>query len=266
MSKKRKYHLTKEEYELYRLSNYEWNTLNTKISFYPTRKKASKVLFFLKKYIILNGGKYQKSTQSMYKIFKNSCKISHSKFKDILNQLEGLGLIGVIRDGLKTKTYFIPDNPENDQNDKPKLKKNLKFKDSDSGQSEDDLWSEFWNIVEKINKNYKGIEPEDIKFATKKQLYGIAKTLLATENFIGNKADYNNIQYLIFRKIRYSNQRINLVGAVQYIRKVINDQVQRYRNGELKVPFIIPVRQALVNFSQRDTDYNSIENELLGWT
>ena len=266
MSKKRKYHLTKEEYELYRLSNYEWNTLNTKISFYPTRKKASKVLFFLKKYIILNGGKYQKSTQSMYKIFKNSCKISHSKFKDILNQLEDLGLIGVIRDGLKTKTYFIPDNTENDQNDKPKLKKNLKFKDSDSGQSEDDLWSEFWNIVEKINKNYKGIEPEDIKFATKKQLYGIAKTLLATENFIGNKADYNNIQYLIFRKIRYSNQRINLVGAVQYIRKVINDQVQRYRNGELKVPFIIPVRQALVNFSQRDTDYNSIENELLGWT
>lgn len=97
-------------------------------------------------------------------------------------------------------------------------------------------------------------------------MYGIAKTLLATENFIGNKADYNNIQYLIFRKIRYSNQRINLVGAVQYIRKVINDQVQRYRNGELKVPFIIPVRQVLVNFSQRDTDYNSIENELLGWT
>lgn len=71
----------------------------------------------------MNGGKYQKSTQSIYKIFKNSCKISHSKFKDILNQLEDLGLIGVIRDGLKTKTYFIPDNPENDQNDKPKLKR-----------------------------------------------------------------------------------------------------------------------------------------------
>ncbi|SQC85582.1 Uncharacterised protein [Clostridium perfringens] len=45
MSKKRKYHLTKEEYELYRLSNYEWNTLNTKISFYPTRKKPQKYYF-----------------------------------------------------------------------------------------------------------------------------------------------------------------------------------------------------------------------------
>lgn len=153
MSKKRKYHLTKEEYELYRLSNYEWHILNTKISFYPKRKKTSKVLFFLKKYIILNNGKYQKSTQSMHKVFKNSCKISHSKFKDILNNLEDLGLIGVIRDGLKTKIYFIPDNPENNQNDKPKLKKNLKFKDSNLEESEDDIWSEFWNIVEKIKKN-----------------------------------------------------------------------------------------------------------------
>ncbi len=186
--------------------------------------------------------------------------------KDILNNLEDLGLIGVIRDGLKTKIYFIPDNPENNQNDKPKLKKNLKFKDSNLEESEDDIWSEFWNIVEKINKNYKGIKPEDIKFATKKQLYSIAKTLLTTENFIGNTVDYNNIQYLIFRKIKYSNQRINLVGAVQYIRKVINDQVQRYRNGELKIPFLTPVKQSIANFTQRDTDYNSIENELLGWT
>lgn len=266
MSKKRKYHLTKEEYELYRLSTYEWNVLNTEISFYPTRKKASKVLFFLKKYIISNDGKYKKSTKSMHKVFRNSCKISHSKFKDIVTQLEDLELIGVIRDGLKTKTYFIPDNPKNDQDDKPKLRKNLKFKDSDLEANEDDLWNEFWNIVEKINKNYKGIEPEDIKFATKKQLYGIAKTLLATDNFTGNKADYNNIQYLIFRKIRYSNQKINLAGAVQYIKKVISDQVGQYRKGELKVPFLTPVRQALVNFSQRDTDYNNIENELLGWT
>lgn len=266
MSKKRKYHLTKEEYELYRLSTYEWNLLNAKINFYPTRKKASKVLFFLKKYIISNNGQYKKSTKSMHKVFRNSCKISHSKFKDIITQLEELGLIGVIRNGLKTKIYFIPDNPENDPNDKPKLRKNLKFKNFVEEESEDDLWNEFWNIVEKINKNYKGIKPKDIKFATKKQLYDIAKTLFATENLIGNKADYNNIQYLIFRKIRYSHQKINLVGAVQYIRKVINDQVERYRKGELQAPFLTQVRQALVNFSQRDTDYNSIENELLGWT
>lgn len=121
------------------------------------------------------------------------------------------------------------------------------------------------NIIDQLSNAYKGVEYNTV--ASKKQLKKIAKALLVAYNLNSKTMHDKCVQWLVFKKLRFSNKKINLIGAVNYIKTIILDKLKEVRQDTFEVPlWLNNVNSATVNFTQREytqEQINDLENMLL---
>ena len=58
---------------------------------------------------------------------------------------------------------------------------------------------------------------------------------------------------MVFKKIKFSNKEINLVGALNYIKKIINEKIKEVKNPKFEIPpWLLNNCASKVNFTQRE--------------
>lgn len=121
------------------------------------------------------------------------------------------------------------------------------------------------NIIDQLSNAYKGVEYN--KIASKEQLRKIAKALLVAYEINSKNIHDKCIQWLVFKKIRFSNKKINLVGAVNYIKTIILEKLNEVKQKNFKVPtWLDNNNKTSVNFTQREytqEQINDLEKMLL---
>ena len=261
-----------------KLTENEWIILNNNIEYKEARRKASSVLYFLKKHIILNQGFFSKSIDNIHAMFKrNNNYISTGQLKNIVNKLKELGLICVKRIK-KRNVYTLPladklaeklaDKKQAQPVENIEIGSNLKkhrYGIKDNNTILNTNKENGTDLISKLKKVYRGVKPSLV--ASKKQLRDIAQSVLVAKGLHSNTYFDKAVQYLVYKKIKYSNQKINLLGAVSYIEKIIDDRLDAYNNKLVEVPNYITGEQSLAfnDFQQREYDYDALEKQLLGW-
>lgn len=212
-----------------------------------------------------NGG--DGSLSFSYRPFLKKYNRSHKhialgSIKKRLSLLSDLGLLTII-DG-KPCTYIV-NRMMNDDNE-PKNPSNRGSQNNEKIHKDrnNSIILNTPNIVDELAKAYRGIE-YSVK-ASKKQLSKIAKSLFVTLGLNSKSTHDKCVQWLVLKKLRFSNRKINLVGAINYIRAIIEEKLEEVKSSNFIVP--IWLDDSIINnanFTQRDTDYLDIEEALLGW-
>ncbi|EGT3601352.1 hypothetical protein FT888_14255, partial [Clostridium perfringens] len=210
-------------------------------------KNAGSVLAYIIKYANKETGYldvsierlHAKYAESKKKIVngKKKAQISLTYFKKLADIMADKGILSIKREG-KLKFYgissLLDEEKENKNNDDT----------SDEG------------LIARLAKAYRGVEYNVI--ATKKQLKTIAKALLVAKNLNSNSVNDKCVQWLVFKKIKFSNKEINLVGALNYIKKIINEKIKEVKNSNFEIPpWLLNNCASKVNFTQRnyENDY-----------
>lgn len=252
-----------------KLTKMEWAILNENIEYREARRKASSVLYFLKKYIIQNGGFFSKSVDNIYRMFKdNDNYISTGQLKNIINRLKDLGLICVER-VKKRNVYALPlanilakklakKNPIQPV-DIPNFEEDSK-KDKDKVLDDNTILytieKDDRTLMTFLDKHYRGMNPKLV--ADKNDLKRIAKRTMTALGIYTNSAYDKAIQYLVYRKIDFCNTKINFIGAARYIETLVKDRIQAYNNGE---PSALVPPEAINNFtSEARQKYENARN------
>ncbi|EGT3601615.1 hypothetical protein FT888_15655 [Clostridium perfringens] len=219
-------------------------------------KNAGSVLAYIIKYANKETGYldfsieklHSKYAESKKKIVngKKKAQISLTYFKKLADIMADKGILSIKREG-KLKFYGISsllnEEKENKNNDDTKEEK-VQDDTSDEG------------LIARLAKAYRGVEYNVI--ATKKQLKTIAKALLIAKNLNSNSINDKCVQWLVFKKIKFSNKEINLVGALNYIKKIINEKIKEVKNSNFEIPpWLLNNCASKVNFTQRnyENDY-----------
>ncbi|MDU6050245.1 MAG: hypothetical protein E6671_17670 [Clostridium sp.] len=235
-----------------------------KLSEIGTKKKiqnAGSVLAYIMKYANKETGYldfsieklHSKHAESKKKIVngKKKAQISLTYFKKLADLLVDKGILSIKREG-KLKFYGI--NPVLDEEKQENDTEEEKVQDAPS----DD------GLLERLAKTYKGVEYNVI--ATKKQLKTIAKALLVANNLNSSSLHDKCVQWLVFKKIKNSLKKINLVGAIRYIETILYEKLIEVQNDNFNVPMWLYNNLELpkVNFTQRDysnEEYKAWEKE-----
>ncbi len=199
---------------------------------------------------------HSKHAESKKKIVngKKKAQISLTYFKKLADMMVDKGILSIKREG-KLKfygiNYFSDEEKEDKDNDDTKEEK-VQDDPSDEG------------LLERLAKAYKGVECNVI--ATKKQLKTIAKALLVANNLNSNSIHDKCVQWLVFKKIKNSLQRINLVGAIRYIETILYEKLIEVQDDNFNVPMWLNnnIELPKVNFTQRDynkDDFEELEKE-----
>ncbi|HAT4335540.1 TPA: hypothetical protein I9092_000920 [Clostridium perfringens] len=224
-------------------------------------KNAGSVLAYIIKYVNKETGYldfsieklHSKHAESKKKIVngKKKAQISLTYFKKLADMLVDKGILSIKRDG-KLKFYGI----------NPVLDEEKQENDTEEEKVQDDPNDE--GLLEKLAKAYKGVEYNVI--ATKKQLKTIARALLVANNLNSNSVHDKCVQWLVFKKIKNSLQRINLVGAIRYIETILYEKLIEVQDDNFNVPIWLYNNLELpkVNFTQRNytkEDFEKWEQE-----
>lgn len=274
--------------EFAKLTDSEWNILNTYIEYNEARRKAASLLYCIKKNIYKNNGAWSKSLLNINKMIKGSTSISN--IRKIVNRLKEIGLICIKK--VKKRNFYtmpviekVPEKVIDNENVSPVENTGL---EGDSKIHRDKILDNNYNntntIIEKpkrkkslmqiLKEEYRGIRATGI--ASKKELREIAKDILVIKGYGNNNFMHNTIQQMVFDKIKYSNQKIDRLGAVAYMQKVVEDRINAYNNGEGNVS-ALKANNTFINnkskirfcdFPQREyskEEMTQIERDLLGW-
>ncbi|EOU2044927.1 hypothetical protein C4D43_09675 [Clostridium perfringens] len=213
-------------------------------------QKAGSVLAYIIKYANKETGYLDISIEKLHsKYAKNKKKIVNGKkkaqisltyFKKLADMMVDKGILSIKREG-KLKFYGI--NPVSDE------EKEDEDNDTKGEKVQDDTKDE--GLLERLAKAYKGVEYNVI--ATKKQLKTIAKALLVANNLNSNSVHDKCVQWLVFKKIKNSLQRINLVGAISYIETILYEKLIEVQDDNFNVPMWLynNIDLPKVNFTQR---------------
>lgn len=294
MSKKSNLKLTKED----------WNILNNNIECNNARAKVASVLNYLKKYIEKNDGTFSKSLAKIHMFYSRShFKFTLTHFKNIVNRLKELGLI-VIEKVKNRNVYTLPKEKKSNKIIKnyalinknidcnnftvtkkvakkvteKKLAENIdtsylepkqkKHRYSDLGDINFNLPITYNDIIKKMKNAYKGIK-KVFEVANKKELKEIAEFLFVANNVNSNSRRDKYIQYLVLRKIKFSQKKIKFSGAVNYIETVLIEKMAEVDSGCKEIPVWITdennkITPRATNFTQRDytkEDFDRWEQE-----
>lgn len=259
------------------LTECEWNVLNKEIEYKEAKRKAASVLRYIKKHILLNDGAWKKSFANILAMYNRyHTKMSLANFKKIVSRLKDLKLL-TVQIEKKTHVYTLPvaeKVAEKVANQKEEQSVDITTVDNDNKKLRYGFCDSFnilnteKNIINYLKKFYKGVKSSLI--ATKKQLRDIVQALFVAKGMHSNNSTDRAIQYLVFKKIKHSNQKINLVGAVSYLDKVIEDRISAFENGLVEVPAYITgeVDIRFKDFGNTrnydDAYYENLEKQLLG--
>ncbi|MDM0935486.1 hypothetical protein [Clostridium perfringens] len=236
-----------------------------KLSEIGSKKKiqnAGSVLAYIMKYANKETGYldfsieklHSKHAESKKKIVngKKKAQISLTYFKKLADKLVDKGILSIKREG-KLKFYGI----------NPVLDEEKQDNDAEEEKVQDDSNDE--GLLESVAKAYKGVEYNVI--ATKKQLKTIAKALLVANNLNSNSIHDKCVQWLVFKKIKNSLQRINLVGAIRYIETILYEKLIEVQDDNFNVPMWLynNIELPKVNFTQRDYNKDDFEEWEKEW-
>lgn len=285
-----------------RITPEEWIILNNNIECNNARAKVASVLNYLKKYIELNQGSFSKSLAKIHMFYSRShFKFTLTHFKNIVNRLKDFGLI-VIEKVKNRNVYTLPQEKKSKINiknyasinknidcnnftvTKKVTKKVTKIKPSETIENIDlesnqekhrysdlennNLPITYRNIIAELKKSYKGIK-KVFEVATKKELREIAEVLFVANNVNSNTRRDKYIQYLVLRKIKFSQKQIKFSGAVNYIETILFEKMIEVDSRDKEIPVWITDERKLApraaNFTQREYDWDLLEKQLLGW-
>ncbi|BDU81127.1 hypothetical protein SNUCP2_07950 [Clostridium perfringens A] len=225
-------------------------------------QKAGSVLAYIKKYANKETGYLDVSIERLHAKYaenkkkivngKKKAQISLTYFKKLADLLVDKGILTIKREG-KLKFYGINSvlGEEKQENDTEEEK--VQDDPSDEG------------LLERLAKAYKGVEYNVI--ATKKQLKTIAKALLVANNLNSNSTYDKCVQWLVFKKIKYSLKKINLVGAIRYIETILYEKLIEVQDNNFKVPMWLynNIELPKVNFTQRNYTKDDFEKWEKEW-
>ncbi|WP_415331664.1 hypothetical protein [Clostridium perfringens] len=224
-------------------------------------QKAGSVLAYIIKYANKETGYLDVSIERLHAKYaenkkkivngKKKAQISLTYFKKLADMLVDKGILSIKREG-KLKFYGI--NPVLDEE---------KQENDTEEEVQDDPNDE--GLLERLAKAYKGVEYNVI--ATKKQLKTIAKALLVANNLNSNSVHDKCVQWLVFKKIKNSLQRINLVGAIRYIETVLYEKLIEVQDDNFNVPMWLynNIELPKVNFTQRNYSKDDFEKWEKEW-
>lgn len=268
----------------------EWTILNNNIECSNARAKVASVLNYIKKYIELNGGSFSKSLAKIHMFYSRShFKFTLTHFKNIVNRLKDFGLIAIEK--VKNRNvYTLPkENKSKNIKNYALTNKNIdcnnftvtkkvaeKVTEKKSNESIDNSYSEanqkkhrysdlgdnkfnlpitYNSLIEQLKKSYKGIK-KVFEVATKKELKEIAEVLFVANNVNSNSRRDKYIQYLVLRKIKFSQKKIKFSGVVNYIEAVLIEKMAEVDSGCKEIPIWIndenKVAPRATNFTQRE--------------
>ncbi|MHC9368303.1 hypothetical protein ACY0I0_05655 [Clostridium perfringens] len=224
-------------------------------------QKAGSVLAYIIKYANKENGYLDVSIERLHAKYaenkkkivngKKKAQISLTYFKKLADMLVDKGILSIKREG-KLKFYGI--NPVLDEE---------KQENDTEEEVQDDPNDE--GLLERLAKAYKGVEYNVI--ATKKQLKIIAKALLVANNLNSNSVHDKCVQWLVFKKIKNSLQRINLVGAIRYIETILYEKLIEVQDDNFNVPMWLynNIELPKVNFTQRNYSKDDFEKWEKEW-
>ncbi|MFY8239842.1 hypothetical protein [Clostridium perfringens] len=224
-------------------------------------QKAGSVLAYIIKYANKETGYLDVSIERLHAKYaenkkkivngKKKAQISLTYFKKLADMLVDKGILSIKREG-KLKFYGI--NPVLDEE---------KQENDTEEEVQDDPNDE--GLLERLAKAYKGVEYNVI--ATKKQLKTIAKALLVANNLNSNSVHDKCVQWLVFKKIKNSLQRINLVGAIRYIETILYEKLIEVQDDNFNVPMWLysNIELPKVNFTQRNYSKDDFEKWEKEW-
>ncbi|AMN32186.1 hypothetical protein JFP55_04420 [Clostridium perfringens] len=224
-------------------------------------QKAGSVLAYIIKYANKETGYLDVSIERLHAKYaenkkkivngKKKAQISLTYFKKLADMLVDKGILSIKREG-KLKFYGI--NPVLDEE---------KQENDTEEEVQDDPNDE--GLLERLAKAYKGVEYNVI--ATKKQLKTIAKALLVANNLNSNSIHDKCVQWLVFKKIKNSLQRINLVGAIRYIETILYEKLIEVQDDNFNVPMWLysNIELPKVNFTQRNYSKDDFEKWEKEW-
>ena len=224
-------------------------------------QKAGSVLAYIIKYANKETGYLDVSIERLHAKYaenkkkivngKKKAQISLTYFKKLADMLVDKGILSIKREG-KLKFYGI--NPVLDEE---------KQENDTEEEVQDDPNDE--GLLERLAKAYKGVEYNVI--ATKKQLKIIAKALLVANNLNSNSVHDKCVQWLVFKKIKNSLQRINLVGAIRYIETILYEKLIEVQDDNFNVPMWLynNIELPKVNFTQREYSHDEYEKWEKEW-
>ncbi|MCX0407576.1 hypothetical protein [Clostridium perfringens] len=224
-------------------------------------QKAGSVLAYIIKYANKETGYLDVSIERLHAKYaenkkkivngKKKAQISLTYFKKLADMLVDKGILSIKREG-KLKFYGI--NPVLDEE---------KQENDTEEEVQDDSNDE--GLLERLAKAYKGVEYNVI--ATKKQLKTIAKALLVANNLNSNSIHDKCVQWLVFKKIKNSLQRINLVGAIRYIETILYEKLIEVQDDNFNVPMWLysNIELPKVNFTQRNYSKDDFEKWEKEW-
>ena len=224
-------------------------------------QKAGSVLAYIIKYANKETGYLDVSIERLHAKYaenkkkivngKKKAQISLTYFKKLADMLVNKGILSIKREG-KFKFYGI--NPVLDEE---------KQENDTEEEVQDDPNDE--GLLERLAKAYKGVEYNVI--ATKKQLKTIAKALLVANNLNSNSLHDKCVQWLVFKKIKNSLQRINLVGAIRYIETILYEKLIEVQDDNFNVPMWLysNIELPKVNFTQRNYSKDDFEKWEKEW-
>ncbi|EDT71077.1 hypothetical protein CJD_1620 [Clostridium perfringens D str. JGS1721] len=224
-------------------------------------QKAGSVLAYIIKYANKETGYLDVSIERLHAKYaenkkkivngKKKAQISLTYFKKLADMLVDKEILSIKREG-KLKFYGIS----------PGFDEEKQENDTEEEKVQDDPNDE--GLLERLAKAYKGVEYNVI--ATKKQLKTIAKALLVANNLNSNSVHDKCVQWLVFKKIKNSLQRINLVGAIRYIETILYEKLIEVQDDNFNVPMWLNnnIELPKVNFTQRNytkEDFEKWEQE-----
>lgn len=190
--------------------------------------------------------------------------ISLGNFKNRLDILIDLKLLSV-KKNIKNCTYYLNRFTNDKKHDENGNMTNEKQKQEKHNKENINNILNTNNIIDQLSNAYKGVEYN--KIASKEQLRKIAKALLVAYEINSKNIHDKCIQWLVFKKIRFSNKKINLVGAVNYIKTIILEKLNEVKQKNFKVPTWLDNNNTTsVNFTQREytqEQINDLEKMLL---
>ena len=224
-------------------------------------QKAGSVLAYIIKYANKETGYLDVSIERLHAKYaenkkkivngKKKAQISLTYFKKLADMLVDKGILSIKRE-CKLKFYGI--NPVLDEE---------KQENDTEEEVQDDPNDE--GLLERLAKAYKGVEYNVI--ATKKQLKIIAKALLVANNLNSNSVHDKCVQWLVFKNIKNSLQRINLVGAIRYIETILYEKLIEVQDDNFNVPMWLynNIELPKVNFTQRNYSKDDFEKWEKEW-
>ncbi|RUR35117.1 plasmid replication protein [Clostridium perfringens] len=262
------YHfLTQEEWEKekeYNLTEEQFAALE-QIEYKESRRKSQSIMRFLKKSIMVNGGSWSISFKNFCKAYNNWVNkkkkkrpelknVKITQFKFLINRLRDLGLISISIVNRKNVYTLVPTEKPTEE----KVPETIEITNLEqcnvtpmlSGNNIDiDLYSNSNNEFDS-SKYEKCTSFVDVRNKVRELL----KACRVKSKWIKDR---------VLVKVSKAYRNITVKFLENYILKAIEDAINTYKKNWIKYTNVTvkPVREA--NFTQREYDYDVLEEQLL---